>query len=150
VPPLAPEPAPQPAPPATEPPREPAWLEALAPAERRRARLRIDELERLGIAHAGNLVRRDMEPASPEVARALLRRRLSEIVGRASDPRVAHAVLVEVLRLLTVTGREVDAAAGLPGWRLLETVKGEPARRIELDADDLTRPRAGSRRRSGS
>ena len=117
-------------------PPDPDWLARLPESERRRARRTIAELDRIGIADAAGVTRRDVSADTPEVARSLLRRRLAAIAERSADPDLARAVLGEAVRLVSITGHDPDAAE-LAGWALVETGRSTPPRRILLDRDDL-------------
>ncbi len=102
-----------------EPPAEPKWLQALEPADRRRARRLIDRLTRAGATDAESIVRRDIVGDVPAAAAFAILGAL-DAIGTDAPP-------AEVARLLA-DGRDDDLGVR---WRLVDG-DGRP---ITLDLD---------------
>jgi hypothetical protein len=119
----------KPAPP--EEPAEPRWVGDLEPADRRRARRLLNELEKLGVRDAEGIVRRDLAGDVPAVARLALARQVSDALGDAdaAATKVARRI-VDVI----VDGR--DDALDVR-WRLVD----DDGRPIGLTAEDVTAAR---------
>jgi hypothetical protein len=111
--------------PPPEPPREPKWLSDLAPAERRRARDLIEELERLEIAGAEALARAEIAMDQPALTRLAIERSLRAVIAAATEPGDAVRTTAEVL--LSGRDRELDVR-----WRIVD-LRGRPVTRIDLD-----------------
>ena len=102
-----------------EPPAEPRWVQALEPADRRRAKRLIDRLEEAGASDPEGIARRDIVGEIP-VAAAFAIAREVKALGKDASP-------AEVARLLT-GGR--DEGLGVR-WRLVDG-EGRP---ITLDLE---------------
>ena len=118
----------------TRPEPAPTWIDRLPKSEAAAVRRLIRALEREGVDHAEQLVRRDREGLAPVVATRLLERRLEAIVEDfPEDGREAVRALVR--RVAAVLSDEGGGPTSpLPGWVLVEV---EPApepenRRIRL------------------
>ncbi len=98
-------PAPKPAP---EPPAEPRWIQALEPAERRRAKRLIDRLTEAGAFDPEGMVRRDIVGAVAATATFAVVRALTAL-GTDASP-------MEVVGLLA-DGRDPDLGVR---WRLVD------------------------------
>lgn len=120
---------PRPAPP-------PTWIDRLPKAEAAAVRRLVAALEREGIADAETVVRRDRESDQPQVALALIERRLDGLVAQLPEEerRPARELLSRAVELLTGAGGV--ARDPLPGWSLVElsaSPGAEPAnRRIRI------------------
>ena len=106
-----------------EPPAESRWIQALEPAERRRAKRLIERLSKAGMSDPEGIVRRDIVGAVPTVA-ALAVARAVTALGKDASP-------ADVARLLA-GGRDEDLGVR---WRLVD---GDD-RPITLDLDALER-----------
>jgi hypothetical protein len=104
----------------TPTPAEPKWVQALDPADRRRAKRLIDRLTELGAPDPEGLVRRDVVGEVPAVAGFAISRALKEL-GKDAEPS-------QVARLLA-DGR--DEGLGVR-WRLVDG--DERPVNIDLDA----------------
>ena len=102
-----------------EPPAEPRWLQALEPADRRRAKRLIDRLEEAGASDPEGMARRDIVGEIP-VAAAFAIAREVKALGEDASP-------AEVARLLT-GGRDEDLGVR---WHLVDG-EGRP---ITLDLE---------------
>jgi hypothetical protein len=105
---------------------EPAWLLALPPVDRRRARALIERLADLDVADAEGVVRAEVARDQPAVARAALERTIKQAIASASDPASAgRAVADAILR-----GKDNALAVR---WKIVD----DRGRRIdELDLAD--------------
>ena len=101
-------------------PAEPKWVQALDPADRRRAKRLIDRLTELGAPDPEGIVRRDIVGDVPAVAGFALSRTLKEL-GTDAEPS-------QVIRLLA-DGRDEELGVR---WRLVDGA-GRPVT-IDLDA----------------
>ena len=101
-------------------PAEPKWIQALEPADRRRAKRLIDRLTELGAPDPEGIVRRDLVGGVPAVASFAVSRAL-ENLGKDAEPS-------QVARLLA-DGR--DEGLGVR-WRLVDG--DERPVTIDLDA----------------
>jgi hypothetical protein len=101
-------------------PAEPKWVQALDPADRRRAKRLIDRLNELGAPDPEGIVRRDIVGDVPAVASFALSRALKDL-GTDAEPS-------QVIRLLA-DGRGEELGVR---WRLVDG-DGRPVT-IDLDA----------------
>jgi hypothetical protein len=99
---------------------EPKWVQALGPADRRRAKRLIDRLTELGASDPEGIVRRDLVGAVPAVASFAISRALKEL-GKNAEPS-------QVARLLA-NGRDEELGVR---WRLVDG--DERPVTIDLDA----------------
>ena len=99
---------------------EPKWVQALDPADRRRAKRLIDRLTELGAPDPEGIVRRDLVGEVPAVAGFAISRALKEL-GKNAEPS-------EVARLLA-NGRDEELGVR---WRLVDG--DERPVTIDLDA----------------
>ena len=104
---------------APEPPAEPRWMQALEPAERRRAKRLIDALEEAGAADPEGIARRDIVGEVPAAAAFAIARSIMALGDDASPAAVAR---------LLGGGRDDDLGVR---WRLID---GED-RPITLDLE---------------
>jgi|SRR5687768_1990611 len=106
-----------------EPPPEPRWINALEPAERRRAKRLIDRLGEAGAADPEGIARRDIVGEVPAVAAFAIARALADLGDDAGPEKVAR---------LLASGRDEDLDVR---WRLVDgddrpiTIDADPARR---------------------
>ena len=110
------------------------WLDRLTQKDRaagRRARALVGALERIGVADAEAVVRRDVEGIRPAVAETVLAVAIRREIGRANDPA---RLLEAVLTVISMNERLTDDDR-LPGWRLVES--GERARRLHVTPADV-------------
>jgi len=107
------------------PPRDPKWLNDLAPAERRRARDLIEELQKLEIAGAEALARAEIALDQPALTRLAIERSLRAVIAAATEPGDAVRTTAEVL--LSGRDRELDVR-----WRIVD-MRGRPVTAIDLD-----------------
>jgi len=114
----------QPPPATTAPPPQPRWLRDLAPADRRRARDLVAELQRLGIADAEAITRAEIALDQPALTRLAIERRLREVIAAANEPGDAVRAAADVL--LSGRDRELDVR-----WRLVD-VRGRPVTDLDL------------------
>jgi type IV secretory pathway VirB10-like protein len=108
-----------------EAPREPAWLLALAPAGRRRARDLIRRLEALDVADAESIARAELTGQHPAVARLALEGRLRQVLETAETPREAVRAVIDAI----LAGS--DAGLGVR-WRLVDD-QGRPIDNLNLE-----------------
>ena len=105
-------------------------------AEAATVRRLIAALEREGIANAETVVRRDRESDQPQVAMALIERRLEQLVAELPEDERAPARELLTQAVEALTGAGGVARDPLPGWSLVELPPGpgaEPAnRRIRI------------------
>lgn len=101
-------------------PAEPKWVQALDPADRRRAKRLIDRLTELGARDPEGIVRRDLVGEVPAVAGFAIARALEEL-GKDAEPS-------QVARLLE-DGRDEELGVR---WRLVDG--DERPVTIDLDA----------------
>ena len=101
-------------------PAEPKWIQALEPADRRRAKRLIDRLTELGAPDPEGIVRRDLVGEVPAVASFAVSRALEDLAKDAEPSQVAR---------LLADGR--DEGLGVR-WRLVDD-DGRPVT-IDLDA----------------
>ena len=94
--------------PEPEPPPEPRWIQALEPADRRRAKRMIDALAEAGASDPEGIARRDIVGEVPAAAAFAIARALKELGDDASP--------LEVARLL---GGGRDEGLGVR-WRLVD------------------------------
>jgi hypothetical protein len=106
-------------------PLESKWLRDLAPAERRRARDLIEELEKLEIAGAEALARAEIAMDQPALTRLAIERSLRAVIAEATEPGDAVRTTAEVL--LSGRDRELDVR-----WRVVD-MRGRPVTGIDLD-----------------
>lgn len=110
-------------------PKPRSWLDELSSEQRKEAQRLIRELTALTIDDAEAVVRRELDSEAPAIATVLLRRALTDRLGRDADVDA----IVDVL-----TGEGFDKDRGRPprGWRLVELdERGRPTGR------EITRPR---------
>ena len=105
----APKPRPVPAPEPEALP-EPAWIRALAPAERSRARDLIDRLERAGVPNAERLARREIVERENAVAGYALARAVAGLGPKARPSAVVELLTAGQAPDLRVEWRLVDGA----------------------------------------
>jgi hypothetical protein len=91
-----------------EEPAEPKWIQALEPAERRRAKRLIDRLTEVGASDPEGIVRRDVVGEVPAVAAFAIARALGKAGDGASPAKVAR---------LLAEGRDEDLDVR---WRLVD------------------------------
>jgi len=103
---------------------EPKWLRDLAPANRRRARDLIEELERLGVGDPHALARAEIALDQPALTRLAIERRLREVMAAATDPGDAIRAVADLL----VSGRDRELEVR---WRLVD-VHGRPVTDLDL------------------
>src|SRR5215204_309743 len=102
-----------------EPPAEPRWMQALEPADRRRAKRLIDALEDAGASDPEGIARRDIVGEVPAAAAFAIARAIKALGDNASPVKVAR---------LLGGGRDDDVGVR---WRLVD---GED-RPITLDLE---------------
>jgi hypothetical protein len=102
-----------------EAPTEPRWIQALEPAERRRANRLIDRLTDAGARDPEGIARRDIVGEVPAVAAFAIARALAKLGGDAPAERVAD---------LLAGGRDEELGVR---WRLVD----DDDRSITLDLD---------------
>jgi hypothetical protein len=100
-------------PPAAEEPPEPAWLSALDPMRRQRARELIDRLQRGGVPDADAVVRAETVKGEPALARLAIERRIEAVIGAAKDPVSIARAIAKVV----VAGEDASLGAR---WRLVD------------------------------
>jgi hypothetical protein len=93
---------------AHEPPAEPRWMQALEPAERRRAKRLIDGLEEAGAADPEGIARRDIVGEVPAAAAFAIARAIKALGDDASPMKIA---------MLLGGGRDDDLGVR---WRLID------------------------------
>jgi hypothetical protein len=97
---------------AKEPPG-PAWLAALEPSDRRRARDLIDRLERAGVRAGAAIARAEIVEGEPALARLAIERRIEAAVGAGKDPALVARAIAKVV----VAGEDASLGAR---WRLVD------------------------------
>ena len=102
-----------------EPPAEPRWMQALEPADRRRAKRLIDGLDEAGASDPEGIARRDIVGEVPAAAAFAIARAIKALGDDASPVKVAR---------LLAGGRDEDLGVR---WRLVD---GED-RPITLDLE---------------
>lgn len=115
-------------------PPPPSWIDQLPKAAAAEVRRLIAALEREGVQNAESLVRRDRDGQAPQVAGALIERRMAELLGDvpAGEQDNVRGLIRRIVRILTVEG--TGRHDSLPGWALVETDRNAvpPGRRIIL------------------
>jgi hypothetical protein len=113
---------------AAEEPPEPAWLAALEPPDRRRARDLIDRLERAGIADGDAIARAEIVKGEPALARLAIERRIEAAVGAGNDPSLVARAIAKVV----VAGEDASLGAR---WRLVDGAD-RPIVRLSIGPQD--------------
>ena len=114
-----------------EEPAEPRWVADLDPADRRRARRLLSELEKRGVRDPEGVVRRDLAGDVPAVARLAVASQVADAIG---DADAATTKLARRLLNALVEGRDENLDVR---WRLVDD-EGRP---IGLTAEDVTAAR---------
>ena len=103
-----------------EPPKPPpSWIDKLPKPEATEVRKQISALERVGLADADDIVRKDRQSGRPAVATALLQRAIDAALNElpAEDQDAARTIVNRIGAVLADGERNREP---LPGWALVE------------------------------